>query len=156
MNYRVSHKYSGQRFEEALAAQNKIEIPFNSIRCTLQGVGCYTAQRFAQNPSPPTKIGKEVPLAQVLLLLRIFPLGLLCSLTTQHNSPASNPGEKSLSKGSHCPFSGNVPFLEGTVVLSGSLPRTDAALLKASHARLDVHGRSQPPLKTPSQSFLRQ
>lgn len=46
MNYRVSHKYSGQWFEEALTAQNKIEIPFNSIRCTLQGAGCYTMQQF--------------------------------------------------------------------------------------------------------------
>lgn len=46
MNYRVSHKYSGQQFEEALTAQNKIEIPFNSIRCTLQGGGRYSVQQF--------------------------------------------------------------------------------------------------------------
>lgn len=55
LNYRVSHKYSGQQFEEALTAQNKIETPFHSIRCSLQGAGHYLIQQFTlKNHLPPS------------------------------------------------------------------------------------------------------
>lgn len=83
MNYRVSHKYSGQWFEEALAAQNKIEIPFNSIRCTLQGARHYSTQQFTgkKKITSPQKLDGRYSEQKFVVAAYLFLTSLLCKLT---------------------------------------------------------------------------
>lgn len=151
MNYRVSHKYSGQWFEEALTAQNKIEIPFNSIRCTLQGAGHYSMQQFTwkkKKKSPPPKNWTGGTLSRSLLLLHTCSSGPLSASSQPHELPllptrtaVCCKGE-SLAKGSHCPLPRR---------LLASLPTMgpgDTVLHKVSCARLDVRGSLSLPRKT--------